>query len=274
MKNKEIQFNLKNSTLKNFSSYEELALNSSLSKNTISNLLNSDNFNPTLATLKKLSYACGQDCIKLCYINGSFRNSIVRKIAKCILIGEIENAKNKLKDLEIQIKESNTPKNYHIYIFLKKNYKLFNFYFMQTEKKHFNYNEFKNDFTRCFNYSITNFTISDADYFKRDIFYCAGLILSRNLEFKDAIAIFNELANFDFVDDNYLLSNISLAKCLYYIQDYERAMKTCNKAIKICIDHSFCFDILEALRVRDMILEKLIENRLKEDMHYWTENII
>ena len=62
-------------------SYDEVAENSSLSKNTINSLVNSQNFNPTLETLTKLSFSCGQDCVRLCQKNNYFNNTEVKKIS-------------------------------------------------------------------------------------------------------------------------------------------------------------------------------------------------
>lgn len=53
---KEIKNNLKKVAFKNFSSYDELSEISGISKNTISNLLNVDDSNPTVRTLEKIVF--------------------------------------------------------------------------------------------------------------------------------------------------------------------------------------------------------------------------
>lgn len=272
---KEIKNNLKKVAFKNFSSYDELSEISGISKNTISNLLNVDDSNPTVRTLEKLSFACGQDLIKLFYINGSFRNSIVRKISRCILVENYELANQHLKEFYF-ILNSVSPENEDasLYYYYKKYEKLFNFYFSQIHIENFNFQNFGNDFKNTFRLELLSNKIKTYDYFVRDIYYFSGLILYRKSSLEEAKGIFTRLLDFDVCDDTFLACKISLAKIHLKLKEYQVCIDICNEALRICVSYNFCFDILEVLKIRDEAQEKILRKKLLKEFNDFRLDIL
>lgn len=272
MKN-EIQNNLKKVAFKNFSSYEELSEISGISKNTISNLLNSENFNPTVRTLEKLSFACGQDLIKLFYLNGSFRNSIIRKISRCILVENYELANQHMREF-YSIQDSVKNDDISIYNYFKKYEKLFNFYFSQIHIENFDFQNFENDFKNTFSLELLSNKIKTYDYFVRDIYYFSGLLLYRKSFLQESKFIFKRLLDFDVCDDTFLACKISLAKIHLKLKQYQVCIGICNEALKICVSYNFCFDILEVLKIRDEAQEKILRKKLLKEFNDFRLDIL
>ncbi|WP_300410768.1 hypothetical protein [Lagierella sp.] len=274
-KNHKIQDDLKNIAFKNFLSYDEIAYHSNLSKNTVNNLINKENFNPTLGTLEKISFACGQDCIKLCYLNGPFRNCIIRKITRHILLEDKISAKKGFDEL-VKIIEALqfSEEDYYKFLYYKKYEKIFRFYFDQVEKEKINFDKLKEDFKKTFGFELKNNLKERPDYFKRDSIYFAGLILARNGHIDIASQIFKKLLTIDIRDDNYLISLISLAKCKLQLKSYRAVISICDDAISICVNNNFSFDMLEILKIRDEATKKLYQLEFENSFKKSRENLL
>ncbi|WP_300410751.1 helix-turn-helix transcriptional regulator [Lagierella sp.] len=235
-------------------SYDEVAENSSLSKNTINSLVNGQNFNPTLETLTKLSFSCGQDCVRLCQKNNYFNNTEVKKISRYIYMDKRYHSESCLKKLKEKTKKLVQLKDPSLFPIIKYNeryIRLFSFYLKFLKHEIFNYSEFKKAFNRLYNFSFYDPEKVSSNYFTREKIYFACLLLCRKRQFDRAIPILLNIIDSTIKDYYYLASLISLSKVYMNLGNFEKSIKLCNEGLEICVENDYAFDLVELFKIRE-----------------------
>ncbi|MDO5017678.1 MAG: helix-turn-helix transcriptional regulator [Lagierella massiliensis] len=250
-----IQLKLKENVFRKIS-YDEISESSNLSKNTINNIVNGKNFNPTLDTLNKLSYSSGQDCVKLCQNKCDFRNTEVRKIIQYIFLNRLSHAENSLNELRKKTRHLKKLDNSLSYVvkYNERYIKLLSFYLNFLQDDSFELQKFEEAFMSLYLYDFDDPLKITGNYFTREEIYFACLLLHRKKHYEKSIAILNSIIDSNIKDYNYLTSLITLSMVYMELGELEKSIKLCDEGVEICIELDYAFDLAEIFKIRDYCL--------------------